>query len=261
MLGALENAIRTRGYYTLLCAAQSAAEIHRVAQTWNALGLVVMGLQAGQCRELMQVTQKPIVFIDCYFEQGEQYNNIGLADREGMRGLTRHLLSLGHRDILYVGDLPTLEGLDAERLAGHIEALREAGIKWSKERYLCISKDRKRRPEDYDRLIARLRRGQDTAWMFISDYYAVEAMGYLYDHGVRVPGDISVTGFDDNILARVVRPRLTTVHQSVPKKADWAVKTLFEVIEGELEAPFSLTLPTRLVKGQSVRALNGTDGE
>ncbi len=261
MLGALENAIRTRGYYTLLCAAQSAAEIHRVAQTWNALGLVVMGLQAGQCRELMQVTQKPIVFIDCYFEQGEQYNNIGLADREGMRGLTQHLLSLGHRDILYVGDLPTLEGLDAERLAGHIEALREAGIEWSKARYLCISKDRKRRPEDYDRLITRLGRGLDTAWMFISDYYAVEAMGYLYDHGVRVPKDISVTGFDDNILARVVRPRLTTVHQSVPKKADWAVKTLFEVIDGELEAPFSLTLPTRLIKGQSVRALNGTDGE
>ncbi|MCE5343528.1 MAG: substrate-binding domain-containing protein, partial [Eubacteriales bacterium] len=125
--------------------------------------------------------------------------------------------------------------------------------------YLCISKDRKRRPEDYDHLIDRLRHGLDTAWMFISDYYAVEAMGYLYDQGVHVPEDISITGFDDNILARIMRPRLTTIHQSVPKKAEWAVKTLFEVIDGHLEAPFSLTLPTRLIKGQSVRTLVSRD--
>ena len=92
--------------------------------------------------------------------------------------------------------------------------------------------------------------------MFISDYYAAEAMGYLYDHGLRVPEDISVTGFDDNILARMVRPRLTTVHQNVSKKADWAVKTLFGVVEGDLEAPFSLTLPTRVIKGQSVRVIH-----
>jgi len=255
MLGALENAIRSRGYFTMLYAAQNAPEIHRIAQTWNAMGLIIMGLQANQCRELMKVTQKPIVFIDCYFDKGEQYNNIGLDDQEGMYRLTKHMLSMGHHDILYIGDQPTLWGLDARRQAGHIEALNEAGITWSEAHYYCISKDRKRRPEDYDYLIARLKQKKDTAWMFISDYYAVEAMGYLYDHGVRVPEDVSITGFDDNILARVMRPRLSTVHQNVSKKADWAVKTLFEVVSGELEAPFSLTLPTRVVKGQSVRSL------
>lgn len=93
--------------------------------------------------------------------------------------------------------------------------------------------------------------------MFISDYYASEAIGYLYDHGLRVPEDVSITGFDDNILARMMRPRLTTVHQNVSRKADWAVKTLFDVMDGDLEAPFTLTLPTRVVKGQSVRALKG----
>lgn len=256
MLGALENAIRSRGYFTMLYAAQNAAEIHRIAQTWNAMGLIIMGLQANQCRELMKVTDKPIVFVDCYFDRGEQYNNIGLNDQEGMYRLTKHLLSMGHRDILYIGDQPTLWGLDARRQAGHIEALAEAGVAWSPERYFCIAKDRKRRPEDFDRLIGRLRRGRDTAWMFISDYYAAEAMAYLYDHGLRVPEDISVTGFDDNILARMVRPRLTTVHQNVSKKADWAVKTLFGVVEGDLEAPFSLTLPTRVIKGQSVRVIH-----
>ena len=237
--------------------AQSAAEIHRIAQTWNAVGLIIMGLQANQCRELMRVTTKPIVFVDCYFDKGEQYNNIGLNDREGMYRLTKYLISQGHRNMLYIGDQPTLWGLDARRLEGHVEALQEAGIAWSETRYQCISKDRKRRPEDYDRMMEQRKKRDDTVWMFISDYYAVEAMAYLYDKGLRVPEDISVTGFDDNILAKIVRPRLTTVHQDVSKKADWAVKTLFEVVGGALEGPFSLTLPTRVIKGQSVLQRKG----
>lgn len=69
MIAALENAIRARGYYTMLRAAQTAAEIHRISQTWNAVGLIVMGLQANQCRELVEATRKPIVFVDCYFDE------------------------------------------------------------------------------------------------------------------------------------------------------------------------------------------------
>lgn len=103
MIAALENAIRARGYYTMLRAAQTAAEIHRISQTWNAVGLIVMGLQANQCRELVEATRKPIVFVDCYFDEGEQYNNVGLDDLGGMRQLTETLLKLGHRNMLLVG--------------------------------------------------------------------------------------------------------------------------------------------------------------
>ena len=204
MIAALENAIRARGYYTMLRAAQTAAEIHRISQTWNAVGLIVMGLQANQCRELIEATRKPIVFVDCYFDEGEQYNNVGLDDLGGMRQLTETLLKLGHRNMLLVGDQPTLWGVDALRLRGHQQALSAAGIAWTQERYFCISKDRKRRSEDYRRLVECFRRMGCTACLFISDYYAVEAMDYLLDHGIRVPEDISVTGFDDNILSRII---------------------------------------------------------
>ena len=258
MLGAMENAIRMKGYFTLLYAAQNAAEIHRIARTWNVMGLIVMGLQANQCRELMQVAQKPVVFVDCYFDRGEQYNNIGLDDQRGMYLLTKHLLSMGHRNILYIGDQPVLLGLDARRQAGHIEALAEAGIPWTGQRYASISKDRSRRQEEIKQLAQRRKESGETAWMFISDYYAVEAMALLHDQGICVPEELSVTGFDDNLLARLARPRLTTVHQSVIKKADWAVKALFEVAGGTLETPFSLTLPTRLIKGQSVQDIRNS---
>jgi LacI family transcriptional regulator len=196
------------------------------------------------------------VFIDCYFDIGEQYNNIGLDDQGGMYRMTKHLLSLGHKKILFIGDQPVLWGVDARRLKGHIKALEGAGIPWTDERYTYVSKDRKRRPLDFDRLTQRLSHNHDTAWMFISDYYAVDAIDYLLDHGFRVPEDISVTGFDDNILAHTIRPRLTTIHQNVSQKAEMAVKTLLELLDGTLDAPFSLTLSTRLIKGQSVKTLD-----
>lgn len=255
MIAALENAIRCRGYYTMLRAAQTAAEIHWISQTWNAVGLIVMGLQANQCRELMQATRKPIVFVDCYFDRGEQYNNIGLDDQGGMRQLTEYLLKLGHRKMLLVGDQPTLWGVDALRLRGHQQALAAAGLSWSEQRYFYLSKDRKCRRRDYQRLVERFRQEGHTACLFISDYYAVEAMGFLTDHGVRVPEDLSITGFDDNILSRVVRPRLTTVHQNVTQKAQTAIRVLFDILDGTAQEPVSMTLPTRVVRGGSVRDL------
>lgn len=253
IIAALENAIRSQGYYTMLYAAQNAAQIHRISQTWNAVGLIVMGLQANQCRELMRATKKPIVFIDCYFDEGEQYNNVGLDDFAGMRALTEYLIRAGHRELLFIGDQPTLWGVDARRLAGHVAALKDADIAWSPDRYFSISKDRKRRPDDYERLLQRLQTRADTVWMFISDYYAVEAVDYMLDHGVRVPDDISVTGFDDNILARTVRPRLTTVHQNVTDKAETALRMLLDLLSGNAEPPATAILPARVVKGGSVK--------
>lgn len=255
ILGALENAIHARGYYTMLHAAQNISEILHIAQTWNADGLIVLGLQADQCSELKRATRKPVVFIDCYFNPGEQYSNIGLDDQRGMYLLTKYMLNQGHRDILFIGDQKTLMGVDDRRLKGHRQALAEEGITWNEKRYYVISKDRKPRQDDFERLLKRLGREKDTAWMFISDYYAVDAVDFLLDHGIRIPEDISVTGFDDNILAHIIRPRLTTVHQNVTMKAEMAVKTMVEILDGSLEEPFYATLPAHIVRGKSVRSL------
>ncbi len=253
IIGALENAIRARGYYMMLRAAQNAPEIHHIAQTWNADGLIVLGLQANQCRELVKVTRKPLIFIDCYFDPGERYNNVGLADQEGMFKLTKYVLSLGHRNIAFIGDQPELWGVDCQRLMGHQQALEKAGIPWDPANYDYISKDYANREKDFERLSKRI--GLNTAFMFTSDYYAVEAMNYYADHGYSIPQDISITGFDDNILSVVVRPRLTTVHQDITQKADMAVKSIVELLEGTNTELVDIRLRPRVIRGCSVRNL------
>lgn len=75
----------------------------------------------------------------------------------------------------------------------------------------------------------------------------------LNDAGVRVPEDVSVAGFDDTESALMCRPRLTTVHQNVEKKAEHAVKKLFDLIQGEREVSMTDKLPVTLVLRDSVK--------
>ena len=143
--------------------------------------------------------------------------------------------------------------MDAQRLKGHIAALEEADIPWNESRYFMISKDRRRRNEDFAGLAKRI--GRDTAFMFISDYYAAEAMNYLTDQGYRIPEDISVTGFDDNILSHLVRPRLTTVRQDVALKAETAVRKIDDLLMGNIKEPVDVRLSTSITWGKSVKNL------
>ncbi len=248
LVGSLENEIRSHHYFTLLYAAQNAQEINHIAQTWNTQGLVIMGLQADQCRALMKLSQRPIVFVDCYFDEGEQYNNVGLDDFQGGYSMAKYLIQQGHRKIAYVGDQPVLYGVDAHRLQGHQKAMEDYGLVWGEQSYIQISKDIKRRMADFERMLTRVG-NTDTAWVFTSDYYAVEAVNFLLDHGVSVPQQLSVAGFDDNMLAQLLRPRLTTIHQNVARKAENAVKMLLELLDNKVEQPKSIQLPTRLIKG------------
>ena len=73
--------------------------------------------------------------------------------------------------------------------------------------------------------------------------------------GYSIPQDISITGFDDNILSVVVRPRLTTVHQDITQKADMAVKSIVELLEGTHTELVDIRLRPRVIRGCSVRNL------
>ena len=83
-------------------------------------------------------------------------------------------------------------------------------------------------------------------------YYAAEAVIYCQERGIEVPGRVSVTGFDDNLFARLVRPRLTTVYQDAFLRGHQAVTMLLALMRGEtLETP-SVRSPVSLKIRESV---------
>ena len=91
------------------------------------------------------------------------------------------------------------------------------------------------------------------ALAFSSDYDAIEAMNFFFDKGIKVPEQISITGYDDSVYASMVRPKLTTVHQDVRQKAHMALKRLMQLIQGEELKELNIKSPVYLVKRDSVK--------
>ena len=83
-----------------------------------------------------------------------------------------------------------------------------------------------------------------------NDEMATGAIDVLRKHGLRVPQDIPVTGFDDLMLARLGNPPLTTVAQPFDQVADWAVRAIEEQVAGRA-VPARTEVAARFVRRQS----------
>lgn len=70
-----------------------------------------------------------------------------------------------------------------------------------------------------------------TALLCASDYYAVHIENMLLDRERKIPEEISIAGFDDVPISRMVRPALTTVRQDIQAKGIAAVEELLKLIE------------------------------
>ncbi|MEN3011161.1 MAG: substrate-binding domain-containing protein [Candidatus Bipolaricaulaceae bacterium] len=165
-------------------------------------------------------------------------NNYG-----GARMATEHLLSLGYRRIATItGPLSHLHVQD--RLAGYRDALKAHGIPYEEELVVeggftevgamaAVAKLLPLRPE---------------AIFVQSDTMAAGVMRALRSHGLRVPGDVAVVGFDDIPLASLLDPPLTTVRQPIRLLGFMAVELLVDLLDGHNPRPRENTvLPVELV--------------
>jgi DNA-binding LacI/PurR family transcriptional regulator len=146
------------------------------------------------------------------------------ADIAAMRLLVDHLADLGHTRIAHVdgGDLY----LPAERVRGYRRAMKARGLE-----PLVVSGG-----ETWGvgaRAGAELLRHEGvTAVIAYNDQCAIGLMDHFERHGIRVPDDISVTGFDDDRLAGLAQINLTTINPSQLDQARLAVERAIERAEG-----------------------------
>jgi LacI family transcriptional regulator len=254
IIGALEHEIRTAGFFLMLYISAEVDESLRMAASWNAEGLIAISYNAESCRRFIRGAGKleiPLVFIDACYQGGGTFFNVGLRDREGGFMMTDYLARQGHRRIAFLGHRPAPVGVDQERFLGYREALAEHGLPFAEDDYARVSLQPEERRRALKSFIKKRLPGY-SALFFSSDYLAADSINIFRDEGVRVPEDVSVAGFDDNIFAQQVRPRLTTVRQELPQKAFFAVKMLAALIKKEAIAENQILLPVALSIRESV---------
>jgi LacI family transcriptional regulator len=252
LIGGVEETIRNAGYFMMLYISSDTTEIMRHVSTWNVDGLILFGMIGDDGIRVSEKYKKPIVCIDTYSIEGlKHFTNVGLDDEQGTYDITNYLIKQGHKKIAFLSD--NMTGVDLARLNGYQKALEDAGLKYKPDNFLKI----RPRTEDIEESLEEIcKRSKDfTAIVCVSDLYAVTLMAALEDRGISVPDDISIVGFDDNMLGKYHRPALTTVHQDIKLKGVTAADTLLKQLSGQ-KTPNQIQLPTKLIIRDTVKKVN-----
>ncbi|MGW3865256.1 LacI family DNA-binding transcriptional regulator [Streptomyces sp. NPDC005047] len=171
----------------------------------------------------------PTVLLGELLEEGADH--VAIDNERAAREATRHLIGLGRRTVLAVGgvDAPGLGTAEA-RTRGYRAALTEAGIAYDPS--LVVPVDSFRMPAGA-RAVARLLHDgvRPDALLCLNDQLALGALRALHEHGVDVPGEVAVIGFDDVEGGRFSVPTLSTV---APDKAAVA-KVAVELLQRRIE--------------------------
>ncbi|MGG7447492.1 HTH-type transcriptional regulator GalR [Kosakonia oryzendophytica] len=152
---------------------------------------------------------------------GFEQRCVALDDRYGAWLATRHLIQQGHTRIGYLCSNHAIS--DAEdRLQGYYDALKEHGLPCNERLVTFAEPDESGGEQAMTELLGRGR--NFTAVACYNDSMAAGAMGVLNDNGIDVPREISLIGFDDVLVSRYVRPRLTTVRYPIITMATQAAE-------------------------------------
>jgi len=193
--------------------------------------------------DLLRQNGMPFVLMGRRFEN-TQDDYLVCDDERGGYLAGKHLAELGHRRVLVISADPHISS-SRERLAGFRRAMEEAGIPVDES--LIIHSDAS--AHDSGRMIDELLAGNPdfTAIFTFSDYIAWEVIYALNRHGIQVPRDISVMGFDDIQSHICFPPPLTTVHYPKRMISSKSVELLLHRIARGGDVPVQQVLDSYLV--------------
>lgn len=210
-------------------------------------GIIVTSSRVGALYlSLLSEMMVPIVLVNDQ-HPGAFVNAVMICNREGTRLVTEHLIRLGHRRIAYIGDQFGYQS-DTERYAGYREALDAARIPLLPE--LVVRGDGKMEAAMHamDGLLAL--KNPLTAACCYNDMTALGVMRSIRIHGLRVPEDISVAGFDDLFVAAYTDPPLTTVRQPMRRMGQLAMENLIKLMSGQ-ESVVRIKIKAELIVRES----------
>lgn len=158
-------------------------------------------------------------------------SSVCVNDRQACRCAMDSLIALGHRRIVVVGGCLDSSEISRLRYEGCLESLRSHGIEFDET--LDYQGVRFSYDGGYQATAQLLAQGRQFTALFAQcDVMAIGAIRALRDHGLRVPEDVSVMGYDGLPLGSYMVPKLSTIAQPVQTLAQRSVEILTACIEG-----------------------------
>jgi len=218
--------------------------LERLMQGTTDGGLLVLPEESSRELRTLMTHGYRFVVVDPRERIAEEVPTVSAANASGADQLTRHLLGLGHRRIAAITG-PRGWVATEERQLGYRAALSTAGVLPDPTLMLESDFSVAGGHEATAHLLAL--RDPPTAIFAFNDQLAIGAMHAALEHGLRIPHDLSIVGFDDTIEAALVMPALTTVRQPLAEMGRMAVTLLLRLLENQRIEALHVELATQLV--------------
>jgi DNA-binding LacI/PurR family transcriptional regulator len=242
VVNSLVRALQRAGYHLVFAPIDASGSWEEIVLGGQIDGGVVFQTLPPQVTSALRERQLPIVLLGD--NSDPTVSQVVVDDFAGAYAATKHLIGLGHKEILlFVHKTVKPHCSVEERLAGYRAAIAEAGLRSNQ----CIQS-----PEEdaIDLLI----RGEPrpTAVVCYSNLEATLVVHAMWQYGVSIPGQLSVVGFNDLFATRYMTPPLTTVGYDAAKIGELGAQLVLQEIDsaadnGQEKEPTVLTVKPKLV--------------
>ncbi len=253
LIGGIEKVIRNSGYFMMVRGVRTSADAVPLLETWNVDGVIFLGAYSEDVDRIKRSLKLPVLFVDTYSSE-DDFSNVRVNDEKGGYLATRYLINCGHRNICFVGPDISEEGVVLKRYEGYQSALRECGLEDCEMRIFAQFANFECGIEIGKRIAFSV--NTITAVLVTADILALGIMEGIRLSGKKIPNDISVVGFDNIQSSQWCLPKLTTITQYIPQKAEIIAKTLLEMLSNpEGCKSISKTIDVDLIERNSVKTI------
>lgn len=199
----------------------------------------------------------PIVMVDQYIES-LPVSSVVSDNTEGGYLAAKKLIDLGHERIAFVSSI-SIEYRSSvrDRYQGYCKALRDHQLPVDPELVITDfyrEADKHSSNEFYKSMVSRLRELGVTAVQAEHDHLAVDLLRSAIEMGIRIPEQLSIVGFDDHMISRLVEVTVTTIAQDSSEIGRRAAEIIVQQIENREKKAQQVTIPVTLVERDSTAA-------
>jgi DNA-binding LacI/PurR family transcriptional regulator len=254
IISGIEQVLRKRDYFFLTVAHRHNPELlNRYSQILSERGV------------------EGIITVDTTVYETPVLPTVAVAGHKQLKGVTNIVLDHHQAAVLALNHLKDLRHERIAFMRGHqlssdskdrwdaiVQVAGQLGLKIDDELVVQIDNDDATPMLGYPFAKELLSRGKPfTALFAYNDISAIGAIRAIHEHGLRVPQDVSVMGFDDIPGAAFHTPSLTTVRQPLNRMGEVAAQSLLERIEGNKEYPAEIAIEPEFVARESTALAPG----
>lgn len=210
-------------------------------------GILYVGMHDRKISHVLRDTHKPVVYCYCYTD-GEG-SSVRYSNEETAHDIARMLIARGHREFGVINGLSGSEPA-ALRFQGFRNALAEAGIPLKPENVTRGNWNYRESLAEARRLLSQ--KDYPHAVVAMNDEMAVGVYDAARELGLRIPEDVSVTGFDNADIIQHLTPRLVTADRPLQEMGYRSMELLLGHVNGKVRENQNIMLPCTLVDGDSV---------